>query len=263
MRRIGLKKIIILLLFLVPFSVKASTASIRSASISGMDTVSVGTEFSEDFKINFSNIKKGTTDTLGIWIIVFELEYDEDIFTVENISTDGGVWNSTIYKEGNKTYVLSEFNKDPYHNSCVDSTLYCADYIVSIKFYVKNTDKTSSIIKMKDIGAGVFQVSGDSDVEYDTDDMIELEYSSQASKSININKTENVEINEPKSIISSSKPNIQKPEVSSNAIKSNSVSKTENKKSSNNTLKSLEIINYDIDFSNVDNAKCKIVITEK
>ena len=252
-----MKKIILLLITIVlvlPLNAKASSAAISGASMAGTDTVTVGKEFSQSFLVNFSNIKKGTTDTLGIWIVAFELDYDESIFIPQSISTDGNVWNSTIYKQNGKTYVLSEFANDPFKNACVDGVLYCADYLVTIKFYVKDTTNQSSVIKMKNTSAGAFQLQGGSDPEYDTDDMIELEYSLETSKTFKINRPENVEVKEPQNVISNSKPVVEKPAVDTNKSSENKsnnqeVKETKNEiKADNNYLKSLEVKNYQIDF---------------
>lgn len=244
-----MKKIAFLLsILLFPLIINASTASIKSISIMGTDAASVGSEFSESFKVNFLNIKKGTDDTLGIWLVGFEIVYDEDAFIIESISSDGNVWASTVYKQNGKTYVISQFNNDPYHNVCSDGILYCADYIVTLKFYVKDTTKTSSTIKMRDVEAGVFQVSGSLNAEYDVSDMIELNYPNETSMTIKINKPTNATVKEPKSIITN-KPTTKKPKATTKKTTTNKKTTTASKvKSTNNELKSLIISGYPFEF---------------
>lgn len=253
-----MKKLILFLLtmmLIMPLNANASSAAISGASMMGMDTVSVGSTLTQAFSVKFSNIKKGTSDTLGIWIVGFELIYDEDVFVPQSISTDGNVWDSTIYKQDGKTYVLSEFDNDPYKNACVDGVLYCSDYIVDIKFYVKDTTKETSVIKMKDIGAGAFQVQGGMNPEYNTSDMIEIEYPVETSKTFKINRPANVVVKEPESVIQNSKPTVEKKvestkttESKSNTTNNTNTTNTQTKKSDNNYLKALEIKDYQIDF---------------
>lgn len=254
MKKIKYLFVLILTVLIIPFNTKATSASIDDIVIEGMDTVSVGTSFSQAFKINFSNIKKGTLDTLGIWTVAFELDYDEDVFIVEDIYDNGKVWKSNIYKDGNKKYVISQFNNSVFNvDACVDKVLYCADYLISIKFYVKDTDKKTSEIKMKNSGAIVYQVLGGNDPEYNADDMIELEYSHDMSKTMTITKPEDVEIKEPNNIISNNKPAEKKKTVPSSKTTSskttNNKTNTQKKKSDNNNLKDLAISGYSINFA--------------
>ena len=238
--------IIFLALFAMLCKVEAYTTNISSASIEGTDLATTGKTFSESFRVKFSDLKKGSTDTLGIWLVAYELEYDESVFVIEEISNDGNVWDSIIYREDGKVYVISEFSNDPFRNGCVDGVLYCADYLISMKFYVKDTNVTSSTIKMKQISAGAFPVSGALNASYLTDDMIELEYLNDVSKVIKIGKSPDTDIdkNEPESIISNSAPKVETPKTPSPTTEN-----TNKEKSNNKYLKSLSIEGHEIDFS--------------
>lgn len=252
----NIKYIVALILFIVfPVTINAATASISNVKIDGGDTATVGSEFIQGFNIQFSGIKKGTSDTLGIWLVAFELEYDENVFIIEKTSSSFDVWASTVYKENGKTYVISQFNKTSDSNACVDRVLYCADHYITINFYVKDTYQSSTMIKLKEVGAGVFQVSGALNPEYNTSDMIELEYNKTISKKITIKKPENATVNEPKSIVSSSKPTTKKTVTS----KAKTITNTTPEKSSNNYLKSLKISGYPISFTK-DNNKYNITV---
>lgn len=241
--------IFLLSLFTILFKVEAYTTSISSASIDGTNSVTIGKTFYASFRVKFSDLKKASTDTLGIWLVGFELEYDESIFVIEETSNDGNVWNTIIYKEDGKVYVISEFSNDPFKNGCVDGVLYCSDYLITIKFYVKDTNLTSSTIKMKQISVGAFPVSGNLNASYLTDDMIELEYPNDVSEVINITKSTNTntEKKEPESIISNSAPKVETPKTPTSSTTTNNNKKKE--KSNNKYLKSLLIENYEIDFS--------------
>ena len=250
-----LKFIILLFILIVcPIIIKASTTSISSVSVVGTDSAKVGSEFSQGFKVVFSDLYKGSTETLGIWLVKYEIDYNEDDFIIKSISSGGNTWSSVVYKEGGKTYVLSQFANDPYHNACVDGVLYCAEYYSSITFYVKDTNNKTSKITMKDVEVGAFQVSGSLNPEYDVNDMIELDSSSTASNTIKITKPENVKVEEPKSIINNSKPSVKKPVTTSNNSSKNSIS-------DNNNLKTLEIEGYSIDFSK-DKKKYTVKVKE-
>lgn len=236
--------IVFLMFFTMTLNVDAYTTSISGASISGGDSAVTGGTFQESFHVNFSNLKKGSTDTLGIWLVAFELDFDESVFSVESIPNNGSTWDTMIYREDGEIYVISEFVDDHYGNSCVDGILYCADYLVNLQFYVKDTTATSSTIKMKQISAGGFPVSGDMNASYSTDDMVEIEYANEASKVISITKLTNTEIKVPENIISNSTPKVEAP-VSTN----NTNTSTNHEKSNNKYLASLSVENYNIDFS--------------
>lgn len=229
--------------FAFTFKAKAYTTSISASSISGPDSVTIGQNFSQSVSVNFSDLKKDSLDTLGIWLVAYEVEYDESVFVMEEISSERNAFESMAYREDDKVYVISELNNDSFKTSCIDGLLYCADYITSIRFYVKDTDKTSSTIKIKQISAGAFPVSGDLNPTYLINDMIELEYDSEVVKVININKSANTNIEEPKSIITNSHPKIETPK------KTISSSNTPKPKSNNKYLKTLSIENHGINFS--------------
>lgn len=244
MRKIIIIIYTIFLSLILSLEVKAYTTSISNTSIRGTNSATIGQTFSESFHVEFSNLKKGSTDTLGIYLVIYELEYDESIFIIEEILDNGRIWNSTIYKEDGKVYVISEFYNDPLKNGCIDGVLYCADYSISINFYVKDTDATTSTIKMKQVGAGAFPVSGDINATYLIDDMIELEYSNEATQTIDIKKVTNItNEKEPESIISTTVPKVENPPTSVTTTNTNK------EKSNNKYLKSLSIENYDIDFT--------------
>lgn len=102
MRKIIIIIYTIFLSLILSLEVKAYTTTISNASIRGTDSATVGQTFSEGFHVEFSSLKKGSTDTLGIYLVIYELEYDESTFIIEEIIDNGKIWNSTIYKEDGK-----------------------------------------------------------------------------------------------------------------------------------------------------------------
>ena len=247
---------LIVLLFL-PLTVGA--AEITSKSLSGIDSTSIGDTFYVSFKVKYSGVEKGTTDTLGVGGVAFEIIFDDSILSIIEISSDNE-WATNVYKEDNHYYVMSTVSENNrYKNKCVDEVLNCIDYLSTLKFYVKDTDKNNFDIKMGDTEVLLYPVNS----EYLDSDAIILE--STEVKSINVNiKTKEVETieeikpvpssivsNENKQdIISKTENNIvnSKNESSSKNENSNNEIQTSEEKNSNNYLSSLEIKDYKLKF---------------
>ena len=77
----------LLICLLIPLNVKA--ASITGLNVSGTSSVTVGEEFTLTFKISYSEVQKGTTDTMGVLGVVFQLDFDDDVFIVTGGTTPG------------------------------------------------------------------------------------------------------------------------------------------------------------------------------
>ena len=234
--------IILLLLICIPIKVNADEVAITNTWISGGNKVSPGEELTLSFFISFSGIQKGDPNSLGIAVIDYELIYDDTVFIVTDITSSN--WISSGYKENEKYHILSMVgNEDPYKNKCVDGILYCATYNVTIDFYVKDTDKTSTDIKMGNIVVGLLEMI-DQNKEYTEDDVVIITGISDASTTISIKEKEIIVDKEPSSIIENSKPNINN--------KIDDIIKNEEPdisyKSNNKYLSSLKIENYDIKF---------------
>ena len=241
------KRIIFMFLFMIviiPFNVSA--ASIKDTTISGATSKKIGEEVNVSVAISFDGIEKGNSSSLGIWVVGYELIFDDSVFVVSEISSNSNEWISNLYKSDGKYYVLSEISEgNPFSNKCVDGYLQCADYIVDIKFYIKSTDVTSSTITVGEVEALLFPATEQE--EYNVDDAILISTISNKNHIVQIQKAETNTIKEtttPKetmTIKEESKP-IEKKENSN-----------ENAKSSNRYLSSLEIENYEIDFSKEKN----------
>ena len=95
--------IIITAMFLIPFDVKA--ASITGTQISGKNSVNIGESFSLSFHINYSGIQKTASDSPGIAGVIFELEFDDNIFSVTGVS-NGDEWDTIVGKSDGKYYVF-------------------------------------------------------------------------------------------------------------------------------------------------------------
>lgn len=240
-RTIFLLNLFFITMFLMLLNVKAIT-QISSVSIKGQDTVNVGDIFYEEFHINFSNFEQTSPDTLGIWMVAYEIDYNDNDFIIDDILSNGNIWESAIIKEDGKTYVISEFSNNSSSNTCIGNQLYCGEYVVNIKITAKDTNNQTSKIIIKQIEAAAFKVYEDQDYEYSLDDAVELSYNLDAVKVLNIKKNTNVKESEKTAVnnLSNSNPIIQDSSLDTN----NQTTVANN----NVNLKSLEIENYTIDF---------------
>ncbi len=253
------------LLFLIPIiSVKA--ASITNVGISGTDSVTTGSEFSLSFSMNYSGIDKGSSNTMGIGGVIFELSFDNSVFSVISASSNGFRMEKAEL-EG-KYYVISTINESGLSNKCVDGILHCTNYSATITFFVKDTEKTSSNISIRDGNAVLFKVNSD----YEEDDAVIITSPSESTHVVNIVKGNSTTIEEPKSIISNSNSNpknaISKVETKVSKVKQNKkddATKTSTTKmqvsKSNNNLTSLKIKNHRINFDK-DKLDYKVIVKE-
>lgn len=255
-----MKKIVYMIfLFLivsVPFNVDA--VSIKNSSVLGVSEKKVGEEVSMLFKIEFSDIDKSNPKSLGIWLVGYELIFDDTVFSVVDISSSD--WVSNVYKENGKYYVLSEVGPDS-KNLCMNGAVFCDDYFVTVDFFIKDTDKASSTIKMGDIEVGLLDMQ-DENKEYTLNDLITINSTSGKSHTVNIKQDSdgNSVVKEPTTIIGDKKPETSIKEIvpkkESNNNQSNNTSKDgeyKDNKSSNNYLKSLEVEGYKLEFDKEKN----------
>ncbi len=222
-----MKKLILIFCLLFPLHIKA--VSIQSTAILGTDKATVGEEFALSFHINFLGLQKDLTDSFGIAAVTFELIYDESAFEISSVSV--GDWTTDIIEEDGSKYVVSAIKEGSSPYKCIDGRLYCSDYSVTIRFLVKDTDKTFSTIQMGDILIGLLNVDY---VEGLSDATVFLEGTSDQNKNITIQKKEQLGSTQ-------SKPT-SKPTKEENPTKS-----------SNNYLKKLEIDNHQIKFLKTKN----------
>jgi len=232
-----MKKIFILIyIWLIIFiPIKVSAIEIIETEITGTTEKSVGEEVIIDYKINFDNIEKN--ETSGIWFLQYELDFNEENLLISEITTND--FNTHIYKENDKYYVISEVIEEKNNeNICNNGILYCGNYQSTIKLYIKNTELTETTIKIKDTKVGVLNITEETK-KYTLDDIIEITNTDEQSHTIKINKSTNEIKEEPKNIVIDNKPTIKE--------EKNSIS-PENDKSSSAFIKELKIKNYKIDF---------------
>ena len=237
-----MKKIvfIILLLFLMPLSIQAITPEIQSTWLTGIDEYNTGDTASLEFGVRFNGLYKSDSSGLGVISVAYELKFDDTVFVVSDIESTE--WDSVVYKEDGKYYVISTIGENSISsNRCKDGISYCESYHAFVKFYIKDTNKTVSDIKMGEV-AVVLSPMIDPNKEYTEDDLLVLEDVSNKSISINIKKSE-IKQEQPSSIVSNKKPVTNTQDIFNKAKEEIKVPK-----SNNNYIKTLEIKGYKIDF---------------
>ena len=249
-----MKKFIVILLlmfFLVPFSVSA--ASISSVSISDINTEqSVGSSFYLPVNVRFSGIDRNSENTTGIYTVVLALAFDDSVLEISGVLTD--FYDTQIYKDDNYYYILSIIDLDSTGNKCVDQFLACTDYSANIRFYVKNDSKETVDIKVLEAAAGGFKV--DPTLESYLEENAELlEYTTESITTVSILKSE-TEVTAPPetSVVIESEPNIDVTNEQLERAKENFTSHATpsptpvTSASSNANLKALTIDHYEIPF---------------
>jgi len=248
MKRIGLFILLFLGLFL-----NVEATSVKEKWISGLNEVKTGNEISLGFYMTFDDVKRNTVDTNGVLLVVYELIFDDDVFTVTSISSETNEWDSSIYIEDGKYYVLSTVSDDnPLKNKCIDNVLFCGNYNATIKFYVKDTDKKTSSIKIGETQVGMFKIKEDG--QYNVEDIIEVDDNFVKGLDISIEKTESIITYEPESIVQEDMPDTEKIIPTTKKVESTkettkvTTTITKEDVKSKGYLKYLEIENYKINF---------------
>lgn len=240
-----IKVIVVLVLslfLLIPYNVKA--VSIKNAYITGLNEKKVGEELSVLVKINFSDLKKDSFYGPGIMLVGYELIYDPNVFTLFDIRS--GEWESDVYKEDGKYYILSELGlDDPYNNRCANGVLYCSDYAITLRFSVRNTTVTSSTIKISDIEVGVLNVQQTAE-EYTMDDVSILTTIASPSQTITIKPSTTTVVEESPLAVKDNKPEIYDKKIVTKKPSNNS--NLNSNKSNNNYLSYIKLEKYQIDF---------------
>lgn len=241
--------VLVFVCLLIP--VKICAATISGASITGANQTNVGEELSVSFKINFSGIESGYEKTLGIWLVSFDLIYDESVFIISGITTPN--FDSAVYEDNGSYFVLSDvIESNSASNYCAYGALYCGNYTATIKFFVKDTSVTSSTIKMTNIEVGLLDMIDDNK-EYTEDDLIVLNSVANKNYTVTINKAQSQVVSVPKDITSNSKPKSVEKKTSNENTVANQVKSSTIKKSDNAFLSSLEIDGYEIKFDKSTN----------
>ncbi len=240
---------IIFVFLLIPFNV-CFASSIKSVEFRGPESATVGDKIYASLLIEFEGIHKGDINSDGIAAVSYEINFDDEVLEIIDIGSDGDIWDSEISKNGDNYIITAAINeKDPFKNKCIDGYLYCASYLETITFLVKDTNKSSVTFSWGNVQTGVMPVSKIQDLET-IDDIIDnlqiLTYRTSTGlwplSKIEINKKDEISNNEP------SKNNVVSKE--NNIVKNNTANNSESDedKTKNCYIKSLKIKGYNIDF---------------
>lgn len=246
------KNLVLLLLItvlLIPLRVNAG--EVISNTIIGDASVKTDTNTTYKLNVNVSELDASTDVSMGIYLIAYELEFDPEVFAINSVTAKG--FDTTVSKQNNKYYVVSIVNDTTADNKCHDGFLYCGVYTADISLYVKNTDKTSSTLKINDLGVGLVDVRL---TNFSESDIVEID-ASVASKAITISKPAQPSTNNNNNNYYNSYT--PKPSTPSTTTKSDD-KKTEkpvetivDKKSSNNYLEYINIEGYNINYDRLTN----------
>ena len=258
--------LIMLLILLMPLTVKS--ASVYTSKVTGLSSVKIGEEFSENFYIRFDGVNQNDENSLGVAVVSFEIIFDDSILTITGVSSNG--WATQIFQDENtkKYYALSTIEGHP-DFVCTDGILNCGRYEITIEFLLKSTTKEKTTIAMGEIEAGLLpQIFDEKDISLDN--VILVSGKGENSHTITIKNNEKVETTSEKTSIveNSTKKDIkqqvtnstEKKITSNNSTNSNSTTnnQTTNSDKRNNHLKSLLIEGYEINFD-----KYKNILREK
>ena len=253
------KKILLVLAFilLMPImSVKA--ASITRLDVSGASNVTVGSYINVSFYVDYSGVQKNTNNSMGVGAVVYELTFDDTVFSITNASSNG--FDTVVLYDSGRYYVTSIINDSDVNNKCAYRVLYCNNYVATVTFYVKDTDKQSSNIGISNGNVILYEVGTD-----DAKESIITSYS-ESKHVVNITKTDSQTVEEPKSIVSSGSKQsaINQAEKNISKVQEETVTTTKTTTiidKSNNYLSSLKIKNHKINF-NKDTLEYKIYVKD-
>ena len=222
--------IFILTIIFIPINVFA--IEITNTEITGSTEKSIGEELALDYKINLDGIEKDKTT--GIWLLKYELDFDEETLIITDITSND--FNSHIYKENDKYYIISEvIENNNGENLCTNNILHCGNYQSTINFYIRNTELNETNIKIKDLQVGILNIT-DKTKTYTKDDLIKLTSKEEKDHTIKINKATTEIKEEPKTIVTDELPTIKEEKIE------------QNKNESSAFIKELKIKNHKIDF---------------
>lgn len=238
-------KLIILIILIFPFTVNAY--QIKSVTLEGDNTAKKGDYYNLKVNIRFEGIDKNSDDSMGIFELVYLLDYDRETFIPTGMSPSG-YKSSLFYGESNSVGVLSVSNPTSTNYLCKDGVLVCSDYEATITYYVEDTDSTEATFKINNINLFLLPVSKEVITESDVKEIT----AKGTSKTIKIvdgtSEKKNVT-----SIVEENKPVVETPKISSSSSSSSSSTTATPKTSNNNFLSSLTIEGHEINFKKTIN----------
>ena len=270
--------IILLVMALAPIKVGASDkVSVANIEVIGPEEIKVGEEFDYKFNFTFSGVGEEAEHNFVLVGFIYEMIYDSDAFLFTRYATDA--WDTGIEQVSNGEYLFLGLLGEDTSSQCRDE-IYCTTASTSFHFFVNETQKIKSNIKIKLLATIYFDTN---DI---TEDMIENLTEQQLEEVsivnfVNIEKGKDIKINQPESStkpVTAPKVEIEEKKVElpkQDEIKNQmgiSTTQTESTsgnqqttpspptvKSDNNYLKSIKIEGYPIEFKK-DQMKYEIVV---
>lgn len=251
------------IILLVPICVKAD--NINTSSIVGPTTAKVGEEFTLSLNISFKDVYKDNKDSLGVYGILAELDFDDKDFTITGLTTSDAFESEILKTEDGKYFLVSLLSENYNASSCYDKILFCGIYTANITFYTNQTTKKESVIKIGNYEGYLLKMIEDLEKEITTDDLKIYTGTgdSEAIHSIKISQS-NIKVSKKDSIAENSNKNssntkneIKKETQSNINEKTNSSTNKDDKEdketsstpsADDNHLKSLKIKGYELDF---------------
>lgn len=241
-----MKKIVLLIisiLIIIPFRAKAASIENVTAYAPSYE-INVGEKFGVSYTAKFDISNKENFNTAGIFMVLYELEFDDNILEPLNINSSG--FDNYLYQEDGKYYVLSIVNESN-KTKCSDNFLSCSNYKSELTFQPLKAESATTTVKMTSISAILFKVD-ETGESYTEENMIEVEYNTPLIKTINLNVSD-VTSSKKSQLVTENKPEITENLISDSFKNSEKENYTDLSKSSNNLLTSLTIKDYDINFS--------------
>jgi len=252
-----MKKFCLYLIALVIFfPIKVKAVELNKVTIIGRENVTIGEPFTESILITFNDLQKSYSQSQGILYLKYEIKFDNTILSITNLESPD--WDTIIYQENNKYYVLSIINtENNLQNYCVNSFLYCGDYSATIEFSLAKTDSTESLITIDNLEFALLDLSV-STSEYTMDDIIIKKNENSEVHSLTINQTETTTgTNLKENIIIDISPEEINEKISQ-ALNQEPIITSR----SSNLLNKLEITGYDLDFNKYKNNYTITIPTE-
>lgn len=153
-----MKKLYLIIIALIIFiPIKINAIEINNINLVGKKQVTVGELFTESILISFDDLTQSYDQEQGIFYIKYEIIFDPEIFSITSYESPD--WDTYIYKEEDKYYVLSIVNtENKLKQNCPNSFLYCGEYQNTIEFFPNKTTLTDTNITITNVELGILGV---------------------------------------------------------------------------------------------------------
>lgn len=244
--------LIITLIIFFPNNIKA--IEINDIDIVGKKQISIGEQFTESILISFDDLEQSFEQKDGLVYIKYEIIFDSELFSI--ISHESPDWDTYIYQEEDKYYVLSIVNNEnKLKQNCPNSFLYCGEYQNTIEFFLNKTTLTKTNITIANIELAYLGVYESTQLPT-IDELTTIESNYEKTYELTINNIEEIEIPKKENVLEELTYNDIEEKIA-NAL----LLKPIKSEITSNLLKNIEIDNYPIKFDKHQN-NYEITISE-